>query len=242
MPGNLIERGLDGPVAILRLNRPAQRNAMDTAMLELLLGALDVARGDTAVRALVLSTTSTEALSAGADLGEQVDHGGAVHRMNLFARFYEAVVDFPKPTVAVCVGATVGGGAEMAAGCDVRIAGDNLGLRFPGAAIGVPVGPARLTPLVGPTVALDWLLSSRTVGAEEARDAGFVSRIVTPEQAEGAAVEWAQAAAGFDPRVVHELRAAVRGLAGMSNMTRAENARLRMWQVQAAGPPQYPTR
>ena len=61
--------------------------------------------------------------------------------MQLFADLYDAIVAFPKPTIAACHGDVVGGGAEIAIACDMRVGGSNLRMRFPGAALGVPVGP-----------------------------------------------------------------------------------------------------
>ena len=69
--------------------------------------------------------------------------------MERFTRLYAAVEAFPVPTIAVCVGNCVGAGRELAAGCDLRVGGDNLGLALGGRRHGVPVGPARLVPLVG---------------------------------------------------------------------------------------------
>ena len=82
-----------------------------------------------------------------------------VRRMELFARLYDELTGFPKPTVAACHGACVGGGAEIAVACDLRVGGSNLRLRFPGAALGVPVGPARLVTLCGLSVAKYLLLT-----------------------------------------------------------------------------------
>ena len=56
--------------------------------------------------------------------------------MQLFADLYDGVVAFPKPTVAACHGDVVGGGAEIAIACDMRVGGSNLRMRFPGAALG----------------------------------------------------------------------------------------------------------
>ena len=67
---------------------------------------------------------------------------GSVRRMQLFAELYDVLTGFPKPTVAACHGACVGGGAEIAVACDLRVGGSNLRLRFPGAALGRP-GRAR---------------------------------------------------------------------------------------------------
>ena len=120
-------------VALLRLDRPEARNAIDTAMLEELLEHVATAREDDAVRVLVISSTDHMSLSAGADVREQLDDEGKVRRMQLFADLYDALTGFPKPTIAACHGATVGGGAEIAVACDLRVGGSNLRLRFPGA-------------------------------------------------------------------------------------------------------------
>src|SRR5690606_29694494 len=113
--GELTEYMLrDDGVALLRLDRPDARNAMNTALLNELLARIATAAADDGVRVLVFSTTSPQALSAGADVREQLDQAGHVARMELFAELYEAVVNFPRPTVAVCVGNAVGGGAELA--------------------------------------------------------------------------------------------------------------------------------
>ena len=166
----------DDGVAVLRLDRPEVRNAMDTALLEALLAQLDELAADEGVRVVVFSTTNERALCAGADVGEQLDHAGGVVRMELFARMYAAVEAFPAPTIAVCVGNVVGAGAELAAGCDLRVGGDNLKLAWAGAKLGVPVGPARLTPLVGLSKAKELIFTGRVVTMEEAEALGLLHR------------------------------------------------------------------
>src|ERR1700709_1105558 len=140
-------------VALLHLNRPKSRNAINTQMLLELLEHLAVARADEAVRVLVFSSPDHMGLSAGADLKEELDEEGQVRRIQLFSDLYSGVVEFPKPTIAACHGDVVGGGAELSVACDMRIGGSNLRMRFPGGALGVPVGPARLGTLWGPATA-----------------------------------------------------------------------------------------
>ena len=96
--------------------------------------------------------------------------------MEAFTRVYAAVEAFPAPTVCVCVGNVVGAGAEIAAGCDLRVGADNLKLAWAGARLGVPVGPARLTPLVGLAAAKDLVFTGRTLGMGEARALGLLHR------------------------------------------------------------------
>src|SRR5204863_107871 len=104
----------------------------------------------------------------GAGVREELGDEGKVRRMELFARLYDELTAFPKPTVAACHGSVVGGGAEVAIACDLRVGGSNLRMRFPGAALNVPVGPARLVTLCGLATAKYLLLTSRTVSADEA--------------------------------------------------------------------------
>jgi enoyl-CoA hydratase/carnithine racemase len=189
----LIVRERHEDVEVLRLDRPTARNAMNTALLEALLGALDELAPDDGLRALVISTTSTAALSAGADVREELEPAGARHRMTLFTRLYAAIEAFPAPTIAVCVGNCVGAGAELAAGCDLRVAGDNLKLAWAGATHGVPVGPARLAPLIGVSRAKEIIFSSRVVGAQEALAIGLVHDAVAPGDAEPRALARAAA-------------------------------------------------
>src|ERR1043166_5240629 len=113
----------EGGIAVLRLERPEARNAMNTQMLAELLEHLAVARSDEAVRVLVISSSDHLGLSAGADVREELDEEGKVERMQLFADVYDAIVPFPKPTIAACHGDVVGGGAEIAVACDMRVGG-----------------------------------------------------------------------------------------------------------------------
>jgi enoyl-CoA hydratase/carnithine racemase len=218
-----------GEVAVVRLDRPERRNAMSTALLTELLRAFEDVRD---AHAVVVSTTSVAALSAGADVGEELNAEGGVTRMDLFTQLYAAIEAHPAPTVAVCVGNCVGAGAELAAGCDLRIGGDNLKLAWAGARHGVPVGPARLAPLIGVSRAKDWCFTGRTIGAEEALDAGFLHDAVRAEAAEGRAIDLA--ASLGDVRVLKQM---FRDLDGMPERIRHENEKLLYFQEHGAGLP-----
>ena len=195
-PTPLTRQRLESGVEVLRLDRPGQRNAFDSDLLASINGALAELAGDESLRVLVVSSSSPDALSAGADVAEELDAAGGVARMEAFARMYAAIESFPAPTIAVCVGHCVGAGAELAAGCDLRVAGDNLKARWVGAQHGVPVGPARLAPLVGTSLAKDLIFTSRPLGAEEALRIGFVRSVHPAAGAEAAALELAAQVAG----------------------------------------------
>lgn len=193
-------------VAVIRLERPKARNAINIQMLTELLGHLAVARADDSVRVLVFSSSDHLGFSAGADVREELDAEAKVQRMQLFADVYDAIVAFPKPTIAACHGDVVGGGAEIAVACDMRVGGSNLRMRFPGAALGVPVGPARLVTLCGLAAAKYVLLSSRTIGADEALRLGLVNRVAPASATETSALELAAAVAAHPPEAVARLK------------------------------------
>lgn len=228
--------GEDG-VALVRLERPEARNAINTPMLEEVLAHLASAREDQAVRALVLSSSDHMGFSAGADVREQLDEQGRVHRMNLFRRFYDELTAFPKPTVCACHGACVGGGAEIAIACDLRIGGTNLRLRFPGAALGVPVGPARLVTLCGLSVAKYLLLSAKEVAADEAHRWGIVHRVVPAPRTENAALELAAQVAAHPPEAVARLKRMLHEWDGVEERSRVEGEGQVEWQRSGPGLP-----
>jgi enoyl-CoA hydratase/carnithine racemase len=197
---------VDQGVALLRLQRPDSRNAINTQMLEEMLAHLAAAREDEAVRVLVLSSDDHLGLSAGADVREQLDEEGRVRRMQLFADLYDQLTAFPKPTIAVCHGDVVGGGAEIAVACDMRVGGSNLRMRFPGAALGMPVGPARLVTLCGLAAAKYLLLTSRTIGPDEALRLNLVNRVAPAAATEESALALAASVAAHPPEAVARLK------------------------------------
>jgi enoyl-CoA hydratase/carnithine racemase len=224
-------------VALLQLDRPEARNAIDTAMLEEMLAHLASAREDDEVRALVLSSSDHMALSAGADVREELDDEGRLRRMELFARLYDELTGFPKPTAAACHGSCVGGGAEIAVACDLRIGGSNLRLRFPGAALGVPVGPARLVTLCGLSVAKYLLLTSRDVAVEDAHRWGLVHRVVPAARTEEAALTLAGQVAQNPPESVARIKRMLHDWDGVETRSRVEGAGQVEWQRSGPGLP-----
>jgi enoyl-CoA hydratase/carnithine racemase len=232
----LLERR-DPGLAVLLLDRPERRNALDSGALAELVERLAELAADDALRALVLSTTDPRALSAGADVAEALDADSGVARMEAFARVYEAWEAFPAPTICVCAGDVLGAGAELAAGADLRVAGDNLRLGWVGARLGVPVGPARLVPLVGLARATELLLTARVLGAEEAETLGLVHRRAAAEEAEGAALGLAEEIAGLPVAGVRQMKRLLRRAEGTAERVAKENAVLVYWQRHGAGLP-----
>jgi enoyl-CoA hydratase/carnithine racemase len=232
-----LQRTREDGIEVLRLDRPERRNAMDTALLAVLLDALSELAADPDLRAVVFSTTSERALCAGADVSEELDAAGGLARMEQFTRMYAAVEAFPLPTVAVCVGNVVGAGAELAAGCDLRVGGDNLKLAWAGAKLGVPVGPARLVPLIGLSRAKEIILTGRVVGMEEADRIGLLHRTAPAAEAEAAALDLARSIAGHPPAGLRRLKGMFRELEDSARRTTYENELLLEFQREGTGLP-----
>jgi len=236
MPGLTRDR-LDGGIEVLRLDRPERRNALDSATLASLLEALEELAADAELRVAVFSTTSERALCAGADIAEELDRPAAIARMEAFSRLYAAIEAFPVPTIAVCVGNCVGAGAELAVGCDLRVGGDNLKLAWAGARLGVPVGVARLVPMVGMARAKDLIFTGRAVGMEEAAAMGLLSRTAAASEAEAAALELAGALAASPAEGLRVLKTMFRDFEATADRVARENEALERFQREGAGLP-----
>lgn len=216
-------------VRTLTLDRSDAGNAMDTRLLAELLDALGDALGEGAAqpadrrfRAIVIAGAGGT-FSVGADLREPLDDAGAVRRMELFGQVFEAVGTSPVPTVAAVAGHCIGGGAEVAAACDLRVADPAASFRFPGAALGIPVGAAKLVGLVGLGAARDLVLTARTIDADEAQHLGLVQRISDPGRSLELAQEVATTIAGHDPAAVAYLRRQFARFSGAHDRLAAES-------------------
>jgi enoyl-CoA hydratase/carnithine racemase len=221
-----------GRVAVVELHRPQVRNAMNTELLDGLIAALRGAAraGDTNA---VVVTGSDGCFSSGADVSEDIDREAALARMGMFAGLYELVATYALPTVAAISGWCIGGGAELASACDLRVGTPSASIRFPGAAYGVAAGAARLPLLVGLSHAKDLLMTARTVGAEEAYRMGFLNRLVAEEQLLGESAALAATMAA-NPGAIIQKRA-LDEATGLSERIHAENRGLRRWQSEAKG-------
>ncbi len=188
-----IETEVVGPVGVVRIARPARRNAVDrpTAVaLRASLAELD-ARDDLA--ALVLSGTGGS-FCAGADLHAFDDP----ERRNDLSRDGEGPMGPTRtttrlPTIAAIEGYAVAGGLELALWCDVRIVAHDAILGVLCRRVGVPLidgGTVRLPRIVGLGIALDLILTGREIAAEEALRIGLANRVVAPGTAEEAATAY----------------------------------------------------
>ncbi len=206
-----IER--DGVLATLRLNRPERRNAVNRALIEDVMAALDALEADPAVRAIVL-TGAGRAFCAGADLAERAtldERAVVAHRKRVVALF-DRVARCEVPLVAAVNGPAYGGGAELALLCDVVVASEAAVFRFPEVALGIIPGGGgcyTLVRAVGKYRAKELVLTARAVPAAEALALGLASRVVPPERLLAEARALAAAIAANAPIAVRQAKRAL---------------------------------
>lgn len=181
-----------GPVATVVIANAGKRNAMDQAMWIAMGDAVLELEQDRCVRCIVLRGEGTEAFGSGADIDEFEQLRATKAQAIAFGRHghraMQAVRDCAIPTVAAIRGVCVGGGLELAVGCDIRLSSDDGRFGVPIARLGGVLAYPELDGLVrvaGPQVALELLLESRVIGAAEALAKGIVSRVVPAAQFEG---------------------------------------------------------
>lgn len=204
-----VDRPRDG-VAVLRLNRPKQLNAINEVMQTELAQTLAELATDRAARAIVL-TGAGRGFCAGIDVrdfgpGMLEASAPAIDRMNFqekMAGLAEAFRALPQPVIAAVNGPCVGAGFALTLACDIRIC--STAASFGNAAIllglsGAEMGMSYHLPrIVGTSVAADWMLTGRTVSAAEADRRGLVSELVEPEALSDRAVELAALIAELSP-------------------------------------------
>lgn len=156
----------------LLLSRPERRNALDLGLAHALRDAL----GQDETTPVILGSTSPRMFCAGADLN--VPDADRATVSDLLYQCYEIMITRPGPVIAVISGPAVGGGAQLAAAADLRIAGPTARLRWIGPpGRGLAVGAWVLTDLVGRGTAMDLALTGRWVEATEALAMGLVNRV-----------------------------------------------------------------
>lgn len=199
-----------GAAAVLTIDRPQRRNAVDAATAAALRQGLEEFEADESARVLVLTGAGGEAFCAGADLKAMdldVDHPGGPMG---FTRLTPA-----KPTIAAIEGWCLAGGLELALWCDLRIATNDSVFGCFERRWGVPLidgGTQRLPQVVGLGRALELILSGRPVEAEEAHRIGLVNELAEPGRHLELALRWAERIASYPQEtMLSDRRAALEG-------------------------------
>ena len=171
-------------VGLVRLNRPKALNALNTTLMEELMGALEVFDADANIGCIVI-TGSDRAFAAGADIKEMAQASAVDMLLRDNISRYDRLRQIKKPVIAAVSGWCLGGGNELAMACDMIVASESARFGQPEINIGVIPGAGgtqRLTKAVGKALAMEMVLNNRTLTAEEALQNGLVNRVVPVER------------------------------------------------------------
>jgi enoyl-CoA hydratase/carnithine racemase len=197
----ILLREVVGPVAVLTLNRPAQRNSLSEALIGELHGALAAIAADPSIRAVVIAAKGP-AFCAGHDLKELTTHRGDADRgrayfaglMNACSAMMQAIVHLPKPVIAAVQGIATAAGCQLVASCDLAVAAESASFATPGVDIGLfcSTPMVALSRNVARKQAMEMLLTGEALPASRAREIGLINRVVAPGTEREAAIGLAQ--------------------------------------------------
>jgi len=178
---NILYDSIDG-VAKICVNRPPLNILNSETLMELTV-ALEKARSDPSIFLVVISGSGDRAFSAGVDIRDHLPDKVS-STLSIFNKVFYALRGLDKPTVAVVNGVALGGGCELAMGCDMIIASEKAHFGQPEVTVGAipPVAVVLLPKLVGPAKALELILTGDVITAAEAQRIGLVNKVVPPEK------------------------------------------------------------
>jgi len=196
---NQVETRLDerpgGLVAFVTINNPSRFNSMNSALMDEFVEALSPLAANAELRALVLTGAGDKAFIGGADIREMSALAGAEEGRRFITRLHmccDAVRAIPVPTIARINGLALGGGLEIAAACDVRIAVESAVFGMPEVKLGIPsvIEAALLPMLIGWGRTRQILLFGKNFSAQEALSWGLVNELVSGTDLDSAVGRW----------------------------------------------------
>lgn len=175
-------------ILTLAIHRPDKMNALNREVLKELDHVFSSLEKKREVRAVVLTGSGTKAFVAGADIGElsELNRSTGEDFSEKGQAAFSKIEELSKPVVAAVNGYALGGGAELALACHLRIAAENAVFGFPEVSLGLIPGyggTQRLTRIIGRSAALELILTGRHIKAAEAVDYGLFSRAVSAGEA-----------------------------------------------------------
>jgi enoyl-CoA hydratase/carnithine racemase len=210
-----ILRQVDGGAALITFNNPEKRNAVSLEMWQAVEAALDAYAADEAVRVLILTGASDKAFVSGADISkfesERAAADAIAHYNAQTARVYDKLEAFPKPTIAKIRGYCIGGGLNLAACCDLRIATEDARFAMPAAKLGLGYGyqgVKRLAAVTGLPNALELAFTARQFSAGEAMAMGLANRVLPADELDAYVEDYAQRIADNAPLTIQTFTAA----------------------------------
>ena len=198
-------------IAILRLNRPKQRNALSSALRAQLAGLCREIATDRDIRIVIL-TGGPDHFAAGADLSEFVDLSAMDMARDQNWDDWQAIARLPQPVIAAVTGFCLGGGLELAMGADILIAGENAKLGQPEVRVGIMPGAGgtqRLTRAIGKFAAMRMILTGAMISGTEAYHLGLASEVTPDDQVLPRALELAREMAELPPFALQSAKQSV---------------------------------
>lgn len=182
----------DSGITTIIINRPDKLNALNNEVLNELADAFKEVQVSKDITGVILTGAGEKAFVAGADIGELRELNNRSGRMasQKGQQIFQLIEDTRKPVIAAVNGYALGGGAELAMACHLRIAAENAVFGLPEVGLGLIPGyggTQRLPNIVGRARALELILTGKKIGAEEALQIGLVNRISEGNPAEDAA-------------------------------------------------------
>jgi enoyl-CoA hydratase len=203
---------VDGPMALITIDRAKKHNAISLATLAELQHAVAVAADDDAVRVITITGAGDKAFASGSDLEEVLHRDLRKALEPIVQGLAEQLERTPKPTIAAINGICMGGGLEVALGCDLRIAVPKARFATPEGKLGIIPGggaTARLPRIVGRGWGMEMLLMGEPIDAERALQIGLITRIVAADELLAEARRMADHLAQFAPFVPRTMKAMV---------------------------------
>jgi enoyl-CoA hydratase len=208
-------------VAVITINRPEKRNALNIRTRQEGAAALEELREDESVGVVVFTGAGDKAFIAGADIAEFAGRTATTQREVMLSRsLFTAIDDFPKPVIAMINGYCLGGGCELALACDLRIASETASFGQPEINLGIIPGGGgtqRLTRLIGEGKAMELILTGDIIDARTAFALGLVNMVVPAADLESKTMELANRISEKSPIALRMAKEAVR-IASRSNL------------------------
>jgi len=204
----LIDFNIHNHIALLTVNRPEVRNALNAQAMQEFAAAIEQAHTIPDLRALIVTGAGKAFISGGdiAELHAQKTEAEGLEMITLMGDALNRLVALPCLTIAAMEGPARGGGAEVALACDWRIAAEDADLGFVQIRLGITTGwggAARLAALIGYANALDLLAFGRVLTATEAHHRGLVTYLTPPDEALKGALDLTDGLTQFDPAALH---------------------------------------
>ena len=199
-------------LALITINRPDKLNAISLATLDDLRAAVQAAAIDPVVRVIAITGAGQKAFASGSDLGEVLHRDFEKALQPIVQGLADQLERTPKPTIAAINGICMGGGLEVALGCDLRVAVTGATFATPEGKLGIIPGggaTARLPRIVGRGWGMEMLLMGEPIDAQRALQIGLVTRVVDPDELMPEVRRMAKHLSAFAPFVPRTMKAMV---------------------------------